>query len=73
MTESRPLASQPVGKGRGTDCHELGEDAVVPEKPVKAALGRSSETWCSSSCLKYLGWGPGPFSSCLPPLEPPMP
>lgn len=29
-----------LGQGQGADCHELGQDAVSPEKPVEAATGR---------------------------------
>lgn len=29
-----------LGQGQGADCHELGQDAVSPEKPVEAAQGR---------------------------------
>lgn len=29
-----------LGQGQGADCHELGQDAVSPEKPVQAAMGR---------------------------------
>lgn len=38
----RTLASclPALGQGQGADCHELGQDAVSPEKPVEAAMGR---------------------------------
>lgn len=51
--QSSPL---PVPEqGLEADCHELGQDAVVPEKQVEAALGRGLETWWSRSCLKHVG------------------
>jgi hypothetical protein len=72
MTESRPLLPVP-GQGLGADCHELRKDAVIPEKPVEAALGRGLETWWSRSCLRHVGWGPGPSPSFSAPLGPPVP
>lgn len=70
MTESRPLSSQPVGKGRGTARHTLGEDAVVPEKPVEATLGRGSETCATATVSNIRAGGQDLF---LPPLGHPMP
>lgn len=70
MTESRPLSSQPVGKGRGAGRHTLGEDAVVPEKPVEATLGRGSKTCATATVSNIRAGGQDLF---LPPLGLPMP
>lgn len=70
MTESRPLSSQPVGKGRGADRHTLGEDAVVPEKPVEATLGRGSRTCATATVSNIQAGGQDLF---LPPFGHPMP
>lgn len=32
-----------LGQGQGADCHELGQDAVPPEKPVEAAMGGAED------------------------------
>lgn len=42
----RTLASclPALGQGQGADCHELGQDAVSPEKPVEAAIGEELKT-----------------------------
>lgn len=48
----------------------LGEDTVVPEKPVEAALGRGSETYATATVSNIWAGGQDLF---LPPLGHPMP
>lgn len=61
-----------LGQGQGADCHELGQDAVSPEKPVEAATGRGRRLGVAGDCQPEPGLR-ARSSSFLPssPLRPP--